>query len=174
MWICFLTAWAAPSEHTVEAVGRHEIVVDLPTFGRYAFEVRSEVGTALTVVDRMEGPSRQMGRVGERDGRLDGFFDVGEATGTVEQVTLRTTRLRDVNGTVWHVPNGQILRVGNKSQQWARAVVDVQVDPKADLEKAVKAIVGWDPDRDDNEAFSTLAGSSEAASSCFRAAPTPC
>ncbi|MBX3313159.1 MAG: mechanosensitive ion channel family protein [Actinobacteria bacterium] len=67
--------------------------------------------------------------------------DVGEATGTVEQVTLRTTRLRDVNGTVWHVPNGQILRVGNKSQQWARAVVDVQVDPKADLEKAADVIL---------------------------------
>ncbi|MCB0976445.1 MAG: mechanosensitive ion channel [Acidimicrobiales bacterium] len=68
-------------------------------------------------------------------------IDVGEAVGTVEQVTLRTTRLRDANGTVWHVPNGQILRVGNKSQQWARAVVDVQVDPKADLERAADVIL---------------------------------
>lgn len=77
--------------------------------------------------------------------------DVGEAVGTVEQVTLRTTRLRDVNGTVWHVPNGQILRVGNKSQQWARAVVDVQIDPKADLEHAAEVILAaaeevWDRD----------------------------
>lgn len=68
-------------------------------------------------------------------------IDVGEATGTVEQVTLRTTRLRDANGTVWHVPNGQILRVGNKSQQWARAVVDVHVDPSADLERAADVIL---------------------------------
>lgn len=66
--------------------------------------------------------------------------DLGEASGTVEQVTLRTTRLRDQNGTVWHVPNGQVLRVGNKSQQWARAVLDVAVAPSADLEVAATVI----------------------------------
>lgn len=56
------------------------------------------------------------------------IVDIGDAKGTVEQVTLRTTRVRDVNGTLWHVPNGQILRVANKSQQWARAVLDIEVD----------------------------------------------
>jgi small conductance mechanosensitive channel len=55
------------------------------------------------------------------------IIDVGEASGVVEAVGLRTTRLRDVNGTVWYVPNGQITRVGNKSQEWARAVLDVTV-----------------------------------------------
>jgi small conductance mechanosensitive channel len=59
--------------------------------------------------------------------------DVGEASGTVEVVTLRMTRLRDLDGTVWYVPNGEILRVGNKSQNWARAVVDVGVGYGADL-----------------------------------------
>ena len=53
--------------------------------------------------------------------------DIGEASGTVEAVSLRVTRLRDVNGTVWYVPNGEIVRVGNMSQNWARAVVDVSV-----------------------------------------------
>ena len=43
-------------------------------------------------------------------------IDAGEATGTVEAVSLRTTRLRDTEGTAWHIPNGQILRVGNLSQ----------------------------------------------------------
>jgi small conductance mechanosensitive channel len=62
--------------------------------------------------------------------------DVGAATGTVEEVTLRTTRLRDVEGVVWHVPNGEIRRVGNKSQQWARAVVDIPVAVGADIERA--------------------------------------
>jgi moderate conductance mechanosensitive channel len=57
--------------------------------------------------------------------------DLGEASGTVEQVTLRVTRLRDQNGTVWHVPNGEVRRVGNKSQQWARAVIDIAVAPSA-------------------------------------------
>ncbi len=58
------------------------------------------------------------------------------AVGTVERVTLRSTRLRDINGTVWHVANGEILKVGNKSQSWSRAVVDVAVTPDADLERA--------------------------------------
>ncbi len=66
--------------------------------------------------------------------------DLGEASGTVEQVTLRVTRLRDQNGTVWHVPNGEIRRVGNKSQQWARAVLDIAVSPSADLESAALVI----------------------------------
>ncbi|GAB2986923.1 mechanosensitive ion channel family protein [Nocardioides montaniterrae] len=61
--------------------------------------------------------------------------DVGSASGTIEAVTLRMTRLRDVEGTVWYVPNGEVLRVGNKSQNWSRAVVDIQVGPGEDLGK---------------------------------------
>jgi small conductance mechanosensitive channel len=53
--------------------------------------------------------------------------DAGEATGTVEAVGLRSTRLRDVHGTVWHIRNGEILRIGNKSQGWARAILDLPV-----------------------------------------------
>jgi small conductance mechanosensitive channel len=64
------------------------------------------------------------------------IIDAGDATGTVEAVTLRTTRLRDVNGTVWHIPNGSITRVGNMSQQWARALLDVEVAYGTDLDHA--------------------------------------
>jgi hypothetical protein len=46
------------------------------------------------------------------------IIDAGPATGTVERVTLRSTQLRDLAGTVWHIPNGTITRVGNKSQNW--------------------------------------------------------
>ncbi len=60
-------------------------------------------------------------------------IDAGEASGTVEAVGLRVTRLRDVNGTVWYVPNGQINRIGNMSQGWARAVIDVGVAYREDL-----------------------------------------
>ena len=64
-------------------------------------------------------------------------IDAGPPTvGTVERVTLRSTRLRDQNGTVWHVANGEIVRVGNKSQSWSRAVVDVVVSPDADVDLA--------------------------------------
>ena len=66
-------------------------------------------------------------------------IDVGPASGTVEAVTLRTTRLRDIDGTVWHVRNGEIARVGNRSQGWARALLDVPVLGASDLD-AVREI----------------------------------
>lgn len=66
--------------------------------------------------------------------------DVGEANGTVEAVTLRMTRLRDLDGTVWYVPNGEILRVGNKSQNWSRAVVDVGVGYGEDLVRVQRVL----------------------------------
>ena len=68
------------------------------------------------------------------------IIDAGEASGTVEAVTLRTTRLRDVQGTVWHIPNGTIQRVGNKSQQWARALLDVGVAYGTDIDEATEVI----------------------------------
>lgn len=64
----------------------------------------------------------------------------GDAKGTVEKVTLRSTRLRDVAGVVWHVPNGQIQRVGNKSQEWARALLDVVVGYDADLPRVQELV----------------------------------
>jgi small-conductance mechanosensitive channel len=63
------------------------------------------------------------------------LVDIGPATGTVEAVTLRTTRLRDVNGVVWYMRNGEISRIGNQSQQWARAVLDVPVSYDEDVDK---------------------------------------
>ncbi len=60
-------------------------------------------------------------------------IDAGEANGVVEAVGLRTTRLRDVEGTVWHIRNGEILRVGNKSQGWARALLDIPVAFDSDV-----------------------------------------
>jgi moderate conductance mechanosensitive channel len=66
--------------------------------------------------------------------------DMGEATGTVESVSLRVTRLRDVEGVVWWVPNGQVTRVGNKSQQWSRALLDIAVAPDTDIDHATEII----------------------------------
>jgi small-conductance mechanosensitive channel len=60
-------------------------------------------------------------------------INIGDATGTVEAVSLRTTRLRDINGVVWHIRNGALEKVGNESQGWARAVVDVPAPPELDL-----------------------------------------
>lgn len=66
----------------------------------------------------------------------------GETSGVVEAVSLRTTRLRSVDGTVWHVPNGEIRRVGNQSQHWSRALLDVEVAYDTDLEHAQAVIAG--------------------------------
>ncbi len=68
------------------------------------------------------------------------IIDVGEASGVVEEVKLRTTKIRDINGTLWHVPNGEIRRVGNKSQEWARAVLDVEVAYDTDIHHAMTVI----------------------------------
>lgn len=62
------------------------------------------------------------------------IVDLGEAIGEVEEVTLRTTVLRGLDGTVWHVPNGEVQRVGNKSQLWSVALVDVDVAYDTDLD----------------------------------------
>ncbi|MDN4615109.1 mechanosensitive ion channel [Leifsonia sp. F6_8S_P_1B] len=64
--------------------------------------------------------------------------DLGPATGVVEAVGIRITQVRDVNGTLWFVRNGEILRVGNMSQGWARVIIDLAVPYDADIE-AVQA-----------------------------------
>jgi len=68
------------------------------------------------------------------------FVDLGAATGTIEEVTLRVTRLRDLSGVVWYVRNGEILRVGNRSQGWTMATVDVPVAYNEDLERVRRII----------------------------------
>ncbi|MFI7702355.1 mechanosensitive ion channel family protein [Nonomuraea sp. NPDC049480] len=60
-------------------------------------------------------------------------IDAGAAVGTVEAVTLRVTRLRDADGRVWYVRNGTITRVGNESQGWSRASMEVPVPYDSDV-----------------------------------------
>jgi moderate conductance mechanosensitive channel len=75
----------------------------------------------------------------DQDGVGDAV-DLGEAGGTVEAVGLRVTRLRDVEGTVWYVRNGEILRVGNQSQNWARTVLDIPVALDQDLRRVQEVL----------------------------------
>lgn len=62
--------------------------------------------------------------------------DVDTVSGTVEDVGLRTMRLRDENGTVWYVRNGTITRVGNRSQGYGRVVLDLPFPRTTDLDRA--------------------------------------
>ncbi|TDC19395.1 mechanosensitive ion channel family protein [Streptomyces sp. 8K308] len=67
-------------------------------------------------------------------------IDVGEATGTVLEIGLRVTTLRGDAGEVWYVRNGEIKRVGNLSQGWSTALVDVEVPADTDVERLRKMI----------------------------------
>ncbi|GIH56777.1 hypothetical protein Mro02_36910 [Microbispora rosea subsp. aerata] len=69
-------------------------------------------------------------------------IDTGVAVGTVEAVTLRITRLRDADGKVWYVRNGTITRVGNESQGWSRALVDVPVPYDSDVATVRELLTG--------------------------------
>ncbi len=60
--------------------------------------------------------------------------DLGLASGVVEYVSVRITQVRDVNGTLWYVRNGEVTRIGNMSQGWARAIIDLGVPLDSDLE----------------------------------------
>ena len=77
---------------------------------------------------------------------LESQYGVGDVitvngvTGTVEDVGLRITRMRDVDGTLWYVTNGSVTELGNRSQGWSVAVVDVPVGYGADLVEAKKVL----------------------------------
>jgi moderate conductance mechanosensitive channel len=68
------------------------------------------------------------------------MIDTGAAVGTVEEMSLRVTKLRDATGVVWYVRNGEILRVGNHSQGWSTAIVDVEVAYNEDIPRVQTVI----------------------------------
>jgi small-conductance mechanosensitive channel len=70
--------------------------------------------------------------------RVSGVSD--EVTGTVEDVTLRVTRIRSVSGEVITTPNGQIVQVTNMSRDWARAVIDVPVPAAVDVSRVTEIL----------------------------------
>jgi small conductance mechanosensitive channel len=67
--------------------------------------------------------------------------DLGEARGVIENVGLRVTQVRDVNGVLWYVRNGEIIRVGNQSQGWSRVILDIPLSYKVNIDKARAAIL---------------------------------
>ena len=82
-------------------------------------------------------------------------IDVGEASGVVESLSLRTTRLRSIDGTVWHVPNGEIRRVGNMSQGWSRSVIDVGIGYGSDIDTSLAIMKGVAEGMSNEETWNT-------------------
>ncbi len=79
--------------------------------------------------------------------------DLGGAVGTVEEVTLRTTRLRDMSGVVWYVRNGEINRVANRSQGWTMASIELPVAYDEDLDRIRSIIENIADDMDTDPAY---------------------
>lgn len=83
------------------------------------------------------------------------WVDLGEATGVVEHVGLRTTRVRALDGLLWTVRNGEITRTANANQGWGRAVLDIGVSYDTDLRSAQEVVLAaaqataQDPDHAD-------------------------
>jgi moderate conductance mechanosensitive channel len=70
------------------------------------------------------------------------IVDMGEAIGTVEGVGLRVTRLRGFDGVLWHVRNGEVIRIGNRSQGWSSLTHDVEVAPDENIPQVEELING--------------------------------
>ncbi|MCL3860332.1 mechanosensitive ion channel family protein [Actinotalea sp. K2] len=66
--------------------------------------------------------------------------NLGEASGVVEAIGLRVTQVRDLSGTLWYVRNGEVLRVGNMTQGWSKALVEVLVPPDQDIDHATRLL----------------------------------
>lgn len=79
--------------------------------------------------------------VGEDQLGVGDVVDLGPATGIVEAVGIRVTQIRDVNGTVWFVRNGEINRVGNMSHGWSRVIIDLAVPYKSDVTAVQEAML---------------------------------
>ena len=81
------------------------------------------------------------------------LIDTGEVRGTVEDVGLRVTKVRDATGTVWYVRNGEILKLGNQSQGWSTAIIDVPVAYDEDAGKVLAILEEVATAIDDDPAF---------------------
>ncbi|GAB3275778.1 mechanosensitive ion channel family protein [Actinocorallia lasiicapitis] len=125
-------------------------IASVVIFGTAAFTVLGQMGLNLTPIlasATVIGAAVGFGAQNIVKDLLAGLFmlledqygvgdvvDTGSAKGSVEAVTLRITRLRDVNGVVWYVRNGEITRIGNESQNWGRAVLDIPVAADQDVD----------------------------------------
>lgn len=108
--------------------------------------VNDRILSSLTLLTAAIGAGLGFGAQNIVKDVLNGIFIVAEdqigigdvvdlelATGVVEYVSVRVTHVRDANGTLWYVRNGEITRIGNLSQGWARVIIDLSVPLDAEI-----------------------------------------
>ena len=73
--------------------------------------------------------------------KLSDVITIGDATGVVEHMTMRMTVLRDLEGRAHFIPNGQIARVTNRTHEWSRAVFDIRVSYREDVDRVMGILI---------------------------------
>lgn len=81
---------------------------------------------------------------------------IGDKSGTVENVTLRITRLRDFEGMVHFIPNGQVVEVTNRSREWGRAILDFEVPYSEDITKVMNTLNDICDDMAKDDAYGSM------------------
>lgn len=143
-----LNARAIQRVRTLGTIGRH--IITWVIFSIAFVLVLSELGVNLTALLASAGivaAGLAFGAQNIIKDILNGIFmvfedqlgvgdwvSVGEVSGTVEDVGIRVTQLRGIDGTLWFVRNGEILTLGNSSQGWGRALIDITVDAVNDMD----------------------------------------
>jgi small-conductance mechanosensitive channel len=72
--------------------------------------------------------------------QVNDIITIGDTTGTVERFNLRTTVIRDLEGTLHFVPNGEISKLSNRTHTWSRALIQIGVHYKENIDKVIKVL----------------------------------
>ncbi len=131
-----------------------ELGIDLAPFiaGTSIVGVALGFGAQSVVKDFLSG----MFMIFEDQYGVGDVIDFERATGTVEAVGLRTTKLRDVEGTVWYVRNGEVVRVGNMSQNYAQVVLDIPIGAGEGVRAASNTMIDVARELHDDDEWSEL------------------
>ena len=144
-----LNARAVQRTRTLGGIGRHVItwviviVASVMVLGQLNFNLTAVLASAGVVAAGLAFGAQNIVKdilngifmVFEDQLGVGDFVTIGEISGTVEDVGIRVTQVRALDGTLWFIRNGEILTLGNASQGWGRAVIDVTVDADQDLAK---------------------------------------
>lgn len=76
----------------------------------------------------------------ENQYRIDDVIDIDGTSGVVEAITLRKTTLRDLDGTIHHIPHGEIKKVSNQTKDFSRVNLDLGISYSADLEHVIRVV----------------------------------
>lgn len=145
----YLNARAVQRTRTLGTVGRHVITWTVVAIGLVLILGQLQVNlTAILASAGVLAAGLAFGAQNIVKDILNGIFmvfedqlgvgdlvTVGTLTGTVEDVGIRITKVRAGDGTLWFIRNGEILQLGNASQGWGRAIIDVTVSAEEDLER---------------------------------------